>query len=196
MRTLRALALLVLPGLLACGVQPGPIETTPEPLEPVYKEPTNPTQPDPMPMTDGLPPLPETPPEVFANTYRRDTAVTGVDFDALIAEPSAFAQRTIEVRGVVRASCQVRGCWMEVRSARDAKSRTLTVRFKNYSFFVPLDSRGADVRFQGVVQIQTVPANEIATYESEGYVFDTKNADGSATLLGFTANGVEMWRKK
>ena len=129
-------------------------ESPTQPTDPAQPEqptqPTNPTQPM---QTDELPALPSTPPQIFAPTYVRDGTVPNVDFDVLVADPAKYQNQTIEVRGVVRASCQVRGCWMEVRSVRDAKSESITVRFINYSFFVPLDSRGADVRFQGVVEI-------------------------------------------
>ncbi len=195
MHTLRTQSFLLAAFLLSCGVErggPAPVDPTESnlnaPNEPVSSQPEE-TQP-----ADDLPPLPSSSPEVFGAPLA--DGVDYVDFDALLADPSAYTQRVVETRGVVRASCQVRGCWMEVRSARDAKSSSMTVRFKNYSFFVPLDSRRADVRYQGVMKVQKVGAAQVADYEAEGYVFDTKNEDGSVTLIEFTASGVEMWRQR
>lgn len=193
MNTLRFATLVAVMALSACGVQklPEQVPTEQEPVTPVNPNPVIPEEED-----NELPALPTEAPELFATNYQRQLNVEYVDFDALVENPSAYTNRTIETRGVIRATCQVRGCWTEVRSARDAKSKSMTVRFINYSFFVPLDSRSADVRFQGTVKVETISANQVAEYESEGYVFGAKNADGSVTQVGFTANGVEMWRKK
>lgn len=192
MNSLRFATILAVLALSACGV-----EKLPEQL-PIGQEPVTPITPNPVvpEETDELPALPDTAPELFATNYRRQANIEAVDFDELVTNPSKYVNRTIETRGIVRASCQVRGCWMEVRSVRDAKGHSMTVRFVNYSFFVPLDSRSADVRFQGTVKVETITATQVAEYESEGYVFGAKNADGSVTQVGFTANGVEMWRKK
>ncbi|MBL9038645.1 MAG: DUF4920 domain-containing protein [Archangium sp.] len=176
---------------LGCNVDPGPVQQNIDGTKPVTVVPEMTA-----PVVDDLPALPDRAPELFATSYRRATGIESVDFDDLVARPADYTGRTIETRGVVRASCQIRGCWMEVRSVRDVKSSSMTVRFKNYSFFVPLDSRSADVRFQGVVKVETITAAQVAEYESEGYVFGAKNADGSVTQVGFTADGVEMWRER
>ncbi|MGV3623636.1 MAG: DUF4920 domain-containing protein [Archangium sp.] len=191
MNSLRSAMVVAVMALSACGV-----EKLPEQL-PTNPDPVTPTNPNPMETEESneLPALPTTAPELFATNYKRQAGIDYVDFDELVANPQTYVNRTIETRGIVRASCQVRGCWMEVRSVRDAKSKSMTVRFVNYSFFVPLDSRSADVRFQGTVKVETLTAAQVAEYESEGYAFGAKNADGSVTQVGFTANGVEMWRK-
>lgn len=192
MTSLRSVTMTAVLALSACGVEKLP-EQLPINQTPVTPTPTTPTTPE---ETDELPALPDRAPELFATNYRRAEGIEYVDFDELVTNPTQYVNRTIETRGVVRAACQVRGCWMEVRSVRDAKSTSMTVRFINYSFFVPLDSRAADVRFQGTVKVETISAAQVADYEAEGYVFSGKNADGSVTQVGFTANGVEMWRKQ
>ncbi len=189
----RAVTMMAVLAVSACGV-----EKLPEQL-PIDQTPVTPNNPNPVVPEENneLPALPERAPELFAVNYQRQANIEYVDFDELVANPSKYVDRAvIETRGVVRASCQVRGCWMEVRSARDAKSTSMTVRFLNYSFFVPLDSRSGDVRFQGKVKVENLTATQVAELESEGYSFGAKNADGSVTTVGFTANGVEMWRKQ
>ncbi len=128
--------------------------------------------------------------ELFGSALTRDVAF--VAFDDLIADPDAFAGETIQTAGVVRANCNKRGCWMEVRSPANAASPGLTVRFVDYSFFIPLDSRGAEVKVQGETSIQILDPDEVADLVSEGYDSGVALPDGSAKVLTFVATGVEM----
>ncbi len=121
-----------------------------------------------------------------------DPAVESVAFNLVLATPDAYAKKTIATSGSVRAACEKRGCWMEIRDPGDRASTGLTVRFKNYGFFVPLNSRGADVRIQGVVKVQKMTAAQVKEMEAEGGTVANKQPDGSATAIEFTATGVEM----
>jgi hypothetical protein len=118
-----------------------------------------------------------------------------VPYDLLIADPAAYDGLTIETEAVVRANCQVRGCWMELRSPAEPESSSLVVRFLDYGFFVPLDSRGADAGMQGVFSVTTYTPEEVMHAQSEGATFDMILPDGSARVLAFTASGVEMWNR-
>ncbi len=115
-----------------------------------------------------------------------------VYFDDLMAAPSDFNRVTLKTEGIVRVNCNKRGCWMDVRSPGDANSNGLTVRFKDYGFFIPLDSRGASVRIEGVANTTVLSPEDVAHYQSEGYDLYV-NEDGTADIVSFTATGVEMW---
>ncbi len=131
--------------------------------------------------------------ELFGAELSVDVEV--VDFDALIEEPASFTERTIQTEGIVRANCTKRGCWMEVRSLMDSASESITVRFLDYGFFVPLDSRGGIVRFEGVADVETLSAAEVEHLIAEGYDPGIVEEDGTATVISFTATGVEMWNR-
>jgi len=133
------------------------------------------------------------PGELFGEAI--DPTLEVVDFDKLLASPDDYSESWLETRGIVRASCQIRGCWMEVRSLNDVAGKAVTVRFKDYGFFVPLDARGAEARFQGVFKLTTYSPAQVMELEHEGGSFDSKLPDGSAKVLGFTASSVEMWRE-
>lgn len=119
-----------------------------------------------------------------------------VSYDDLIADPLAYDGQSFETEAVVRANCQVRGCWMELRSTEDTASRAITVRFLDYGFFVPLDSRGANIAMQGDFAILTYTPEEVAHLRAEGATFDELLPDGSARMFTFTAHGVEMWNRR
>jgi hypothetical protein len=114
-------------------------------------------------------------------------------FEDLIADPFAYADRVIQTEGAVRQNCQKRGCWMEVRSLEDPTSEGITVRFLDYGFFVPLDSRGASSRMEGIAEVQTLSADQVEELIAEGYDPGIVAEDGTATLISFTASGVLMW---
>ena len=114
-------------------------------------------------------------------------------FEDLIADPFTYADRTIQTEGTVRQNCQKRGCWMEIRSLTDPTSEGVTVRFLDYGFFVPLDSRGSSARIEGITEVQTLSADQVEELIAEGYDPGIVAEDGTATLINFTASGVLMW---
>jgi hypothetical protein len=85
---------------------------------------------------------------------------------------------------------------MDVRPEEDRAALSLTVRFLDYGFFVPLNSRGARVRMEGVTEITTMTAAEVKHMEDEGAEVSGKKADGTAEHVEFTASGVEMRGRK
>jgi hypothetical protein len=107
-------------------------------------------------------------------------------------DPATFEDKKVLLTGVVRASCLKRGCWMEIRPVEDRAGESMTVRFKDYEFFVPLNSRGATVTLDGVVAITKLSATEVEHLEQEGASFANKNPDGTVTQVEITATGVEM----
>jgi hypothetical protein len=113
--------------------------------------------------------------------------------DVLLA-PERFRDQAITVQGHVRSACTRRGCWMEVAPSADPKLPGCRVTFKDYGFFVPTDSAGAQAKVQGTLGINTLPAERVAHLESEGGQFPHKNPDGSVDELRLVASGVELWR--
>ncbi len=135
----------------------------------------------------------EEPYELFGEAL--DPEVAETDFATLLASPDAYLKQIVKVRAVVRASCQVRGCWMEIRNEADKSSDGLTVRFEGYSFFVPLNSRASRVVIQGELEVQTLTKAQVKEVEAEGGTVQLQ-PDGTAKVLTFMATGVEMRGRK
>lgn len=68
------------------------------------------------------------------------------------------------------------------------------VTFKDYGFFVPTDSAGAQARVQGRITTQRVEPSRVAHLEAEGAKFRNREADGSATEVQFIASAVQLTR--
>lgn len=166
-------------GLVACSSDP----EAPKPADP-SGAPTEPSTP-----AEDTTPQDEEPFELFGADLGDSPEV---DVSNLIANPKEYAKQKIITSGIVRQACQKRGCWMDVRPEEDRSGASITVRFKNYKFFVPLDSRGAKVRMEGVTKVTTYSAADVTHLEEEGAVIENKNPDGSVDIVEFTASGVEM----
>lgn len=128
--------------------------------------------------------------EVFGDSLAN--GVPAVELTKLVKTPETYRGKKIETSGVVRANCTKKGCWMEVRPADEVDGEAITVRFKDYGFFVPLDSRGHEVRIQGAMTIDVMSPAAVAEAEAEGATVPNKNPDGSANVVTFIATGVEM----
>jgi hypothetical protein len=100
--------------------------------------------------------------------------------------------KTVLVEGVVRRACSRMGCWMELAPAEGGAG--VRVTFKDYGFFVPLDSAGSTAKVQGTVEVKTVAATEVEHLESEGAKFAGKQPDGTAREVRMVATGVELRR--
>jgi hypothetical protein len=118
-------------------------------------------------------------------------ASTAVPIADVLAAPDRFAGKTLVIDGHVRAACKKKGCWMEIGARSGGPA--CRVRFKDYGFFVPTDSAGADVRLSGEVGVRTLAKDEVAHLEGEGATL-AKAEDGSAKVVEITATGVELSR--
>ena len=112
----------------------------------------------------------------------------------VLSNPDSYRDRAVTVAGQVRAACTRRGCWMELAQSSDPKLPGCRVTFKDYGFFVPTDSAGAQAKVQGTLGVNTLPPDRVAHLESEGGQFPHKNADGSVDELRLVATGVELRR--
>lgn len=113
-----------------------------------------------------------------------------VPLATLLSNPEAYASQTVTTEGKVQRACTRKGCWMEIGEGDDA----CRVTFKDYGFFVPTDSAGAQARIQGTLATRVVEAAAVEHLESEGARFKNKKPDGSATEVQLVASAVELRR--
>jgi hypothetical protein len=109
----------------------------------------------------------------------------------LLAKPQPHDGKTVRLEGQVRKACTKKGCWMEL--AEGAKGAGVRVTFKDYGFFVPLDSAGASARVEGVVKVTELTESMAKHYEAEGAQVP-RGADGKPREVQLVASGVELRR--
>jgi len=113
-----------------------------------------------------------------------------VALTALLSNPKQYADQSLITEGHVQRACSRKGCWMEIGEGDTA----CRVTFKDYGFFVPTDSAGAQARVQGRITTQRVEPSRVAHLEGEGARFRNREADGSATEVQFIASAVQLTR--
>ncbi|MBF5043724.1 DUF4920 domain-containing protein [Aggregicoccus sp. 17bor-14] len=112
----------------------------------------------------------------------------------LLRAPEAHAGKRVRVEGQVRRACERKGCWLELaEGASGSKGPGVRVTFKDYGFFVPLDSAGASARVEGVVQVAELSEARAQHYTSEGATVP-RGADGKPREVQLVASGVELRR--
>ncbi|WP_426749472.1 DUF4920 domain-containing protein [Myxococcus sp. Y35] len=111
----------------------------------------------------------------------------------VLAKPQAHEGKTVLVEGQVRKACERKGCWMELAVAGQDKGPGVRVTFKDYGFFVPLDSAGAQARVEGVVKVAELSEGHAKHYESEGAIVP-RGTDGKPREVQLVATGVELRR--
>lgn len=117
-----------------------------------------------------------------------------IPLSEVLAEADRYKDKNVTVEGKVRRNCTRKGCWMELADDSSENGPGCRVTFKDYAFFVPLDSAGATARVEGVVHSQVISASEVEHMESEGATFASKQPDGTAREIRIVASGVELTR--
>ena len=112
----------------------------------------------------------------------------------VLKAPEEFADQSVLVEGEVRRACTRKGCWMELSTAQDPAAPGCRVTFKDYGFFVPIDSAGSKARVEAKVESKLLKPSLVTHMEEEGAKFADKAADGSAREVRLVATGVELWR--
>lgn len=112
-----------------------------------------------------------------------------VEMTALMAAPATFDGKTVALEGTVRKACEKKGCWMEL--AASDKGPSVRVTFKDYGFFVPLDSAGSKAKIEGTVKVAELTPEKAKHYQDEGAQV-AKDKDGKYREVQVVALGVEL----
>ncbi|MEM9363941.1 MAG: DUF4920 domain-containing protein [Bacteroidota bacterium] len=98
---------------------------------------------------------------------------------------------TIETQltGKIKSVCQVKGCWMKVTLENEEE---VFVRFKDYGFFVPIDSSDKEVTVNGIVFTSEMSIEDQKHYAKDRGASPTEIAKISKPKkqLRFEADGV------
>ncbi len=70
----------------------------------------------------------------------------------------------ITIIGTVKNVCQAKGCWMTVDAGG---GQLMTVKFKDYAFFMPKDLSGKQVSFTGKASKEVISVAELKHYAED-----------------------------
>jgi hypothetical protein len=85
--------------------------------------------------------------QVFGEKVTLEESVSLAD---IYASPEQYKDKEIRIEGTIKEVCQHKGCWIKLTDG----SKELTVRFKDYGFFVPKDASKSKVIVQGVFTME------------------------------------------
>ena len=126
---------------------------------------------------------------------------SGADFNKVIPiskilkTPSQYVDKEVTVAGEVKEVCEMKGCWMELKS--DEKLQTLRIKVDDGFMVFPLSSRGKKAAAQGILKRKSLNKKQaIAHYkhiaEEQGHKFDPKSVKGPMTFYQVRASGVTI----
>lgn len=125
----------------------------------------------------------------FGEMITPDGAITMDELLVKLADSDSVATK---VRGLVTSVCQVKGCWMTVKSPTVEDAPEVFVQFKDYEFFMPFGLAGTEVVMDGYAYRSITSVEELRHYaEDEG-----QSAEEIAAItepeeeLKFLASGV------
>ena len=88
-------------------------------------------------------------------------AITEEGSVALTALPEQLATTdslSVKVEGTIQEVCQMKGCWMKMDMGNN---QSITVKFKDYAFFVPKDAAGKVAVIEGVVRKEVTSVEQL-----------------------------------
>lgn len=70
----------------------------------------------------------------------------------------------VTFKSEILAACQVSGCWMDLDLGNEQQVK---VTFKDYDFFVPLDSQGKTATIEGYAKKEIIPVDLLKHYAED-----------------------------
>ncbi len=98
---------------------------------------------------------------------------------------------TIDVKFASKITnvCKKKGCWIKVGVGKGQKS---FVKFKDYGFFMPMNSEGSDIVMNGKAHIRLIPVKQLKHYAKDAGKSEEEIAKITEPrrVLAFVADGV------
>ena len=81
----------------------------------------------------------------------------------------------VTMKSTIVSNCQHSGCWMDLDLGTD---QVVKVTFKDYAFFIPLDSKGKTATVEGFAKKELIPVDMLQHYAED----DGKSAEEIAAI--------------
>lgn len=107
----------------------------------------------------------ETVSETAITKFGADITEDGSIALASLTEAMTSDSMAVKVEGKIIEVCQMKGCWMKLDMGND---QTMTVRFKDYGFFVPKDAAGKIAVIDGFVKKSVTSVETLKHYAEDG----------------------------
>jgi len=127
--------------------------------------------------------------KVFGNSISAEGAISKEDMFAKYKDLKEGDTVEVKFASKIKEVCQKKGCWMQLELSED---NTAFVKFKDYGFFVPLNSANSEVIVNGKAFVSVESVEELRHYakdagESQATIDSIVNPE---TTYSFMADGV------
>lgn len=100
---------------------------------------------------------------IYGEQISRENPISGEKLVAMLDEQDSV---WVSMKSKIVSNCQKSGCWMDLDVG---KEDVIKVTFKDYAFFVPLDSEGKTATIEGFAKKESIPVDMLKHYaEDEG----------------------------
>ena len=100
-------------------------------------------------------------PEFFGDRITEDGAVA---LETAVSNIDGPEEVPVKGKATIDEVCQKKGCWMDLDAG---EAGYVTVKFKDYEFFVPKDAAGREAIVEGVAMIDTLSVEELRHYAED-----------------------------
>jgi hypothetical protein len=123
----------------------------------------------------------------FGDTIDNSDLVTFASVQKMVSE-SGEAQ--VKISGDIEETCQKKGCWVKVKV--EGSEQPIRVTFKDYGFFVPLNSNGKQTVLSGRAYYDTVDVETLRHFAEDAGKTEEEimKINEPEMSLAFEANGV------
>lgn len=100
---------------------------------------------------------------VYGEIITDNNPISGKDLAQLLQEKDSV---WVTMKSTIVSNCQASGCWMDLDLGNE---EVIKVTFKDYAFFIPLDSKGKTAIVEGFAKKELIPVDLLKHYaEDEG----------------------------
>lgn len=113
----------------------------------------------------------------------------------LLADPKAYAGKTVRAEGLIVDVCPKRGCWFDMAGAEPGQK----LRFKvvDGEMVFPMDAKGKYAVAEGVVSVKEMSLEDSVAYakyqaEEKGEAFDPASVTAPMTVVRLDGTGAQF----
>jgi hypothetical protein len=129
--------------------------------------------------------------KAFGEKISEENALTSEEMLAKFNNMNVGDTIQVKFASKINEVCSKKGCWMKLPLGEETETM---VRFKDYGFFMPLDSKDREVIVEGIAFVKETPVDELKHYAEDA----GKSAEEIAKITepkkeyAFEAHGVLM----
>lgn len=102
--------------------------------------------------------------DTFGAEITDDKAMTSAEMLTKFKSMKVGDSIQVKFASKINDVCSKKGCWMKLELADGTETM---VRFKDYAFFMPLDSQGREVVVDGVAFVKETPVSDLKHYAED-----------------------------